>query len=336
MSSINTNVAAMTALQTLTQTNKSLTETQNRISTGYRVADASDNAAYWSIATTMRSDNAALSTVQDALGLGAATVDVAYTGINSAIKVVDQIKSKLVAARQPGVDRNKIQSEITELQAQLRGIADSASFSGENWLSVDSGAATYNPTKSIVASFSRAAGAVSIGTITVDVGGTKLFDAADQSGILDTQSTTTNGGVTYSVAGSTDAVDISALTDTDNDLADLEQIIGVVDGTISSMTNSATALGAAKARIGIQQDFVKSLMDAVSRGVGQLVDADMNEEFDQAAGPAGQAAARCTGAQHRQHVEPDDPFALPLRRHNQSEQGSAASPPGARPSAFVE
>ena len=124
MSSINTNVAAMTALQTLTATNKSLTETQNRISTGFRVADASDNAAYWSIATTMRSDNAALSTVQDALGLGAATVDVAYTGINSAIKVVDQIKSKLVAARQPGVDRGKIQSEITELQSQLRGVAE--------------------------------------------------------------------------------------------------------------------------------------------------------------------------------------------------------------------
>src|SRR6185312_1071915 len=77
MSSINTNVAAMVALQTLTQTNKSLTEIQKRISTGLRVAEASDNAAYWSIATTMRSDTAALSTVQDALGLGAATVDVA-------------------------------------------------------------------------------------------------------------------------------------------------------------------------------------------------------------------------------------------------------------------
>ena len=278
MSSINTNVAAMTALQSLTATNKALTETQNRISTGLRVADASDNAAYWSIATTMRSDNSALSTVQDALGLGAATVDVAYTGINSAIKVVDQIKSKLVAARQPGVDRGKIQSEITELQSQLRGIAESASFSGENWLSVDSGAATYNATKSIVSSFSRAAGAVSIGTIDIDVGGTKLFDADDQSGILDTTSTTTNGSVDYSVAGEADALDISALTDSVDDLADLEEIIGVVDGAISSMTDSATALGAAKSRIGIQQDFVKGLMDAISRGVGQLVDADMNEE----------------------------------------------------------
>jgi len=278
MSSINTNVAAMTALQSLTATNKSLTETQNRISTGFRVADASDNAAYWSIATTMRSDNAAMSTVQDALGLGAATVDVAYTGINSAIKVVDQIKSKLVAARQPGVDRGKIQSEITELQSQLRGVAESASFSGENWLSVDSGAATYNVSKSIVASFSRTGGAVSIGTIDIDVGGTKLFDADDQSGILDVIDTTTNGGVDYSVAGSTDALDISALTDSDDDLADLEQMIGYVDSAISSMTDSATALGAAKARIGIQQDFVKGLMDAIGRGVGQLVDADMNEE----------------------------------------------------------
>jgi len=216
--------------------------------------------------------------VQDALGLGAATVDVAYTGVESAIKVVDQIKSKLVAARQPGVDRAKIQSEITELQAQLRGIAESASFSGENWLSVDSSAATYNATKTIVSSFQRTGGTVDIGTITIDVGSTKLFDANDQSGILDTTSTTTNGGVNYSVAGSTDALNISALTDTDNDLADLEEMIATVDTAISSMTDAATALGAAKARVGIQQDFVKGLMDAISRGVGQLVDADMNEE----------------------------------------------------------
>ena len=261
----------------------------------------------------MRSDNSALSTVQDALGLGAATVDVAYTGINSAIKVVDQIKSKLVAARQPGVDRGKIQSEITELQSQLRGIAELGLVLGRE-LAVGRLRRGHLQRQQVHRRpRSRAqAGAVSIGTIDIDVGGTKLFDADDQSGILDVADTTTNGGVDYSVAGSTDALDISALTDSDDDLADLEQMIGYVDSAISSMTDSATALGAAKARIGIQQDFVKGLMDAISRGVGQLVDADMNEEFDQAAGPAGQAAARRAGAQHRQLLEPDDPLALPL------------------------
>ena len=92
MNSINTNFAALTALESLNQTNKSMLETQKRISTGFRVASAEDNAAYWSMATSMRSDNKSLSAVSDALGLGAATIDVAYTAMNSSIDVVSEIK----------------------------------------------------------------------------------------------------------------------------------------------------------------------------------------------------------------------------------------------------
>ena len=274
MASILTNVSAMTALQSLTATNKSLSQVQARISTGYRVGSAEDNAAYWSIATTMRSDNGALSTVKDALGLGAATIDVAYTGVNSAIETAKAIKNKLVAARQPGVDRTKVQSEITQLQLQMKSIGDTSVFSGENWISVDSSAAGYNATKSIVASFSRSGGSISIGTIAVDISSMELYDIADNSGILDSQDTTVNGGVAYSV----DTLDISALTDSDNDLADLEQMISWVDTAIGKMTKSAADLGAVKQRVGLQQDFVKTLMDAITRGVGALVDADMNEE----------------------------------------------------------
>lgn len=108
MASINTNIAAMTALKSLNMTNANLEKTQGRISTGLKVANAEDNAAYWSIATTMKSDKSAMATVKDALGLGAATVDVASTGTNAAIEVAKEIKNKLVAARQPGVDRTKI------------------------------------------------------------------------------------------------------------------------------------------------------------------------------------------------------------------------------------
>ncbi|MBK1669565.1 flagellin, partial [Rhodovibrio sodomensis] len=42
MSSINTNVASMQALQSLDQTNKALEQTQNRISTGFKVENAKD------------------------------------------------------------------------------------------------------------------------------------------------------------------------------------------------------------------------------------------------------------------------------------------------------
>ncbi|WP_443092643.1 flagellin N-terminal helical domain-containing protein, partial [Ciceribacter naphthalenivorans] len=106
MTSIMTNSAATAALDTLRSINSSLDKTQNRISSGYRVDSASDNAAYWSIATTMRSDNKALSAVSDALGLGAAKTDTAYTGMEAAIDVVTEIKAKLVAAREPGVDKD--------------------------------------------------------------------------------------------------------------------------------------------------------------------------------------------------------------------------------------
>jgi flagellin len=274
MTSINTNRAAMTALQSLNMTNSKLEATQQRISTGLRVSTATDNAAYWSIATTMRSDNSSLSTVKDALGLGAATVDVSYTALNASIATVTEIKDKLVAARQPGVDRTKIQTEISERQNQLRSIANSATFSGENWLSVDSSLPSYNATKSIVSSFSRGATGVTIQTIEFDGDASKLIDANDQSGILDTEDTTTNGGVLYSILD----LDISTLTTSVADTEDLEQIIKWVDQGLSSMISSAANLGALKSRIDSQNDFVRVLMEAVERGVGTLVDADMTEE----------------------------------------------------------
>ena len=274
MNSINTNFAAMTALKSLNMTNDRLLETQSRISTGLRVATASDNAAYFSIATTMRSDNAALSTVQDALGLGAATVDVAYTALESTIKVVDEIKTKLVAAREPGVDRLAVQAEISELQNQLTSIADSASFNGENYLSIDSSAASYNATKTIVASFTRSGSTVSVGTISLNISTSALFDASGSaSGILDTTYTAPSTA-TYTVA----TLNISTLTDSAADLADLEHMIQSVDTAFGLVNTAASNFGAAGKRIDLQKEFIANLTDSIERGVSQLVDADMNKE----------------------------------------------------------
>jgi len=274
MTSINTNRAAMTALASLSATQVKLDATQQRISSGLRVGSAQDNAAYWSIATTMKSDNSSLSTVKDALGLGAATVDVSYTAVNSVITVAQQIKDKLVAALQPGVDRNKIQAEITQLQNQMKSTADSATFSGSNWLSEDSTSASYNATKSIVSSFQRDANGINIQTITFDGNTSKLYDAGNQTGILDSVHTTTNGNVAYSVSN----LDISAMTDSPADTADLKEMIKTVDDALGSMTTSAANLGAMKTRIDSQSSFITSLMDAITRGVGTLVDADMTAE----------------------------------------------------------
>ena len=288
MTSILTNSSALAALSTLRSINSDMETTQGRISSGLKVGTAADNAAYWSIATTMKSDNKALSTVQDALGLGAAKTDTAYTGLNAAIDVVSEIKAKLVASREPGVDKLKIDKELTELKNQLSSTAQSASFSGENWLYNDTSTAV--GTKEMVGSFTRdASGNVSVGVLKFDASTSVLIDTNDATkGLLtkaydadDLQKTPTgtaqnffliDAGSTTSAAGT--EIKLTASTSD----ADVEAMIRVVDKILGDATDSAATLGATNKRIGMQDDFMADLMDVIDKGVGRLVDADMNEE----------------------------------------------------------
>ncbi|QUS57435.1 flagellin [Pseudovibrio brasiliensis] len=347
MSSLLTNSSAMVALTTLRGINDSMATTQNRISTGMRVADASDNAAYWSIATTMKSDNSALSAVKDSLGLGAATVDVAFTAMDQSVDIVSQIKDKLTAATNGTVDRGKIQADIKQLQEQLETIASSATFSGENWLQQNMATDALN--KEIAGSFTRdAAGNTQIESIVVDTRTTVLVDTrgvTDNTGILTSNLRGDNAaGVTFTAgddistlvlaSGGEDGIAykaaLAAIHNTYNGLSDadkllfdataaeavrdavntrldtlvpaagdpisfldldissfgnnavdngiLESYIDVVDGQLSAITDAATELGSAKARVDMQKEFASNLSDAIDRGIGQLVDADMNAE----------------------------------------------------------
>jgi flagellin len=55
-------------------------------------------------------------------------------------------------------------------------------------------------------------------------------------------------------------------------------MIRVVDSMLTQMTDAASNLGAVNKRVSMQDDFVSNLMDSITKGVGRLVDADMNEE----------------------------------------------------------
>jgi flagellin len=271
MASLLTNSAAMTALQTLRTVSMNMQTTENRISTGQRVATASDNSAYWSIATSMRADNSALSAVSDSLGLSAATVDTEYTALtavlgNEGTSGLNKLQALLVEAKTAGIDRTKIQSEITQIQQDMKNTANSATFNGVNWISTN---ATTPATVNLVSSFSRVGGTPTINTIQVTVANYSLYTST-QTGILDTVS----GVTTVSI----DTMNISALTDSVADQATLDGLIAQVVASINTVSQSAADLGAIKNRIQNNTDFVKSLMDSVTRGIGQLVDADMNAE----------------------------------------------------------
>ena len=285
MSSVNTNASAMTALQTLAATNKNLATTQSRIATGFRVGEASDNAAYWSIATTMRSDNKANSVVQDALGLGAGKVDTAYTAMNKAIEVVDKIKEKVLLAKTASTeDRAKIQSEIATYQAQLTDNIGGANYAGSNLLKT-----TGTGSMSVITSYNRdSAGTVSTGTVTIDLTKTRLVDTAPVAGvgtgILDKSGARSSVSLLNIKVDTTsitaiapkDAAGTAIATPTEADKFDA--LLTDIETALGSMATAASELGASKARIDMQKDFVSKLSDSIDRGVGTLVDADMNKE----------------------------------------------------------
>jgi len=234
MTSILTNASAMTALQTLTQTNKNLATTQNRISTGERVSQASDNAAYWSIATGMRAQNQSLSAVQDTLGLGAAVVDVAYTGLNEAIDLTKQVQAKYVAYAQLGdsgtetPEGTQIKADIKALTDQIEKIAGAAEFQGKNLLAAAAG-----------------------------TGDLTLVTSVDAKGKVDTTTI-----ASYDLKGAVATITSSETAAT----------------ALAAMSDAAATLGTHKLSIESQQRFTKAMTDAIDRGIGQLVDADMNEE----------------------------------------------------------
>ncbi len=288
MTSILTNVAAMSALNTLRSIGSDMETTQGRVSSGMRVGEAADNAAYWSIATTMRSDNMALSAVQDALGLGAAKVDTAYAGMEAAIDVVKEMKKKVTAATEQGVDKAKVQEEIKQLQEQLVSISSGAAFNGQNWLVFDSTAADAVADKTIVSGFVRdASGTVKVNTTTYTLdeltadGQNVLFGTVDTDdytqsagGILgsagDDIDSTAN---TYTITDTVVTLDISAFTDDE-----MAEALNLTEAAIQLMTKAASQLGSISMRIDLQEDFASKLTDAIDSGIGRLVDADMNEE----------------------------------------------------------
>ena len=82
VNSILTNSSALSALQSLNMTEQNLSITQNQVSSGLAVANASQNAAYWSIGQQLNSDSGIVTATNSALAQSQAVFDTATSAIN--------------------------------------------------------------------------------------------------------------------------------------------------------------------------------------------------------------------------------------------------------------
>jgi flagellin len=134
MTSLLTNTVGLSALRVLTAIQKALTATEVQASTGLRIGEASDNAAYWTVGIAMKSQIGALEAVNSGLGLLQGVADVTASALDGAIGIVRSMQQDLTAVSQAGTDATALQKSIAGKQAELLNVVKAASFNGVNWL----------------------------------------------------------------------------------------------------------------------------------------------------------------------------------------------------------
>jgi flagellin len=282
VTSILTNTGAVSAVDHLRAISSARSDRQQEVATGLRVKEAKDNSAYWSIATIMKSDTRALSAARDGLDFGAAAADTATVGMRMTIDIVDEIKKKLVNALERGVSHKKVNDELTELKEELRTLAESSTFNGVNWLIRKSAADDIGP--EVVSGFGRSAdGTVAVQTLTferaADYGTNHLIDEDSNSGILTNATFAANVGATTDwvlLHGKNQTLHTEIALDANTTRAQIEEMVSVTDQMLLAITHVSADLGSLSSRIGLQKDFAYDLSANNTRGVGRLVDADLD------------------------------------------------------------
>ena len=240
--SVHTNTSAAIALQNLTRTNDRLGDVQSRISTGLKVQGAKDNAAIWAIAQQQRADVGALSAVKQSLDRATSIADVALSAGESVSDLLNQLKEKVVAAKDSSLKTQSRELLNADFQALLKAIGsavDNATFDGGNIL---------NGSLSSGIRFLANADATSFVTLS----------AKDLS----------LGGAIIELSTSDSLLTLTGAT----------QALTRLDDSITQLNASLGEIGAQAKQIEAHQSFVTKLVDTLESGIGNLVDADLAKE----------------------------------------------------------
>ncbi len=241
MSSVNTNVGAMIALQNLNATSSDLQATQNRISTGLKVGSAKDDGAAFAIAQSQRATVSSLDAVKDSLSRGSSVVDVSMSAGESVSDMLSQLKEKALAASDTSLDttsRDALKNDFESIRDQITKTLSNATFNGINLV---------DGTNSSIAALAN-----SSGTSTITVAGQDM-----------------------SLGGSVVTLSTNASFSTATSASNL---LTTIDTSISNVSASLAKLGTSSKALENHMTFVGKLQDSITSGIGNLVDADMAKE----------------------------------------------------------
>jgi flagellin len=235
--SVNTNVGAMLALSSLRTTQTFLDAASKQVQTGYRVADAADDASTFSVAQGIRGNLQAFQAVQGSLANGVGLGTVTQAALTNISNLIGNLQAKITQLADGSIgngQRTIYAADFSAMTNQISNFIAQANYNGVNLISNNSAAKTFLSD-------------TSASTLTVTSGSTvhTAFSAFTASSVSSASAAT------------------SALTS----LTTFSNSVAAVLGSNASDTRS----------LQLQSNFVNSVVDATVTGLGAIVDADIGK-----------------------------------------------------------
>ncbi|GEM75192.1 lateral flagellin LafA [Vibrio sagamiensis] len=140
--SMHTNYAAMVTQNTLNNTNNLLSTAMERLSTGYRINSAADDAAGLQIATRLESQtrgmNVAMRNAQDGISM-MQTAEGAMDEMTNIVYRMNDLATQSANGSASEEDRKALDAEYQQLGKELVNIMDTTSFGGQKLLKTGEG-----------------------------------------------------------------------------------------------------------------------------------------------------------------------------------------------------
>ena len=249
LNSVNTNMGATIALQSLNATNSMLQTTQKHISTGFRVADATDDGAAYAVAQRVRSDVNALTSANQQLGNAQGLLSTTNTALNNVSNTMSSARDvlvKLADSNTQGTQRAQYIQQFQSLVSNMKTFFQDATYSGK--------------------------------TLVGDIGGASGFGSV---AVVRNEVAATYGVATFS--GSAFMASVTFTSTQLNGAATVAALIGTASGAtfMNQLTSLGTAMntyGSASKYITAQVSYNSDKIDALNNGLGALIDADLAKE----------------------------------------------------------
>jgi len=248
LNSVVTNTGAMIALESLDKTNSALSAVQKQVSTGYRVADATDDGAAYAVAQSVRSTIGALTTANQQLGSVQGLLSTTASGLTDISNRMASMRDVLVnlsSSSVQGNERTQYEDQYLSLLGNVQSFIQDANYNGKTLIGNVTGSAGAFGEVSVV----RNEIAATYGIATF--GGSELF-----------------GSISFTTTQMNGASTVAALISATGTFINQMNAVGGALNLIGSSTNF----------VNNQISYNNDKIDSLNSGLGSMVDADLAKE----------------------------------------------------------